>query len=483
MKVQRRKRERSAGAEYADIVRVLTTYLMQAFPFIGRITEHDSVRERIGLSDWMGVAYDLNRLPEIILAGLFISYRNMAKAQNVSQIVRAAFDATRGQFKQTPASPFLHAFEQLNKGAKQKDRVHLPFVAPITFEAPAEWKKFLRDRLPPSLRGSPEGLTYTVWYGTNRQPVDPGDSSKGYSSERGTKIHLGACQVFIPHHHRIGSTGSSWWRRLITGVDDRLRITGLGELSPAMYWSRISTQLASLKPTEREALVFVHGYNVSFRDAALRAAQLGTDLAVRGAMAFFSWPSRGTVRSYTADEASIEASERAVTEFITMFAKRSGASKVHIIAHSMGNRGVLRAVNRIAASAQRETGISFDQIILAAADVDADTFRDLSSAYARVSRRTTLYVSAQDRAVEASRWLHNFPRAGLTPPIMIVPRIDTISVTGVDLTLLGHGYVAEAREVLTDMYYILRHGSAPQNRFGLRPAQSPEGRRYWQIGK
>jgi esterase/lipase superfamily enzyme len=52
---------------------------------------------------------------------------------------------------------------------------------------------------------------------------------------------------------------------------------------------------------------------------------------------------------------------------------------------------------------------SFDQIILAAADVDADTFRNLCAAYARVSRRTTLYVSSRDLAVEASRGFTRFP--------------------------------------------------------------------------
>jgi esterase/lipase superfamily enzyme len=70
----------------------------------------------------------------------------------------------------------------------------------------------------------------------------------------------------------------------------------------------------------------------------------------------------------------------------------------------MGNRRVLRAVNRIAVKAQRCTRKPFGQIILAAADVDA--FRQLSAAYAEVASRTTLYVSK--RSI--------FARAGLMPP-------------------------------------------------------------------
>jgi esterase/lipase superfamily enzyme len=100
----------------------------------------------------------------------------------------------------------------------------------------------------------------------------------------------------------------------------------------------------------------------------------------------------------------------------------------------MGNRGVLKAVNRIAKRAWRRTGTPFNQIILAAADVDADIFRNLCAAYTRVARRTTLYVSKGDWAVEASRWLHKFNRAGLMPPIMIARRIDTVNITNADLT-------------------------------------------------
>jgi esterase/lipase superfamily enzyme len=67
-------------------------------------------------------------------------------------------------------------------------------------------------------------------------------------------------------------------------------------------------------------VIFVHGYNVSFEQAALRAAQIGFDLSVKGAMGFFSWPSQGTLGGYISDEASVEASEAAIMEFMTDFA-------------------------------------------------------------------------------------------------------------------------------------------------------------------
>jgi esterase/lipase superfamily enzyme len=148
----------------------------------------------------------------------------------------------------------------------------------------------------------------------------------------------------------------------------------------------------------------------------------------------------------------------------------------------MGNRGVIRAINRIVSRAEQQKEVRFDQIILAAPDIDADVFRELCKAYSAVSTRTTLYVCAKDRAIEASRWLHQYPRVGLTPPICIVPGIDTINVTNADLTILGHGYVAEARDVLRDIHDLITHGTAPDRRFGLQPSLTELGERFWIVG-
>jgi len=164
-------------------------------------------------------------------------------------------------------------------------------------------------------------------------------------------------------------------------------------------------------------------------------------------------------------------------------ASQSGAEKVHIIAHSMGNRGLLRAIDRIAAKASEQARIPFGQIILAAADVDQDTFRRLAVAYKSVAERTTMYVCSRDRAVEASHWLHDFPRAGLVPPVLVAPGIDTVNVSNLDLSLLGHGYVAEAKDVLQDMHRLIREGTPPDARFGLRKAVTGEGETYWVVGR
>lgn len=320
---------------------------------------------------------------------------------------------------------------------------------------------------------------YPLWFGTNRKPVDTNNISKGFSGKRDDKLHYGICQVAVPKSHKIGSIGSPLWKRLITFTDDRLKLhfQSLKILEKEPFWENINEELKDHEINERSALVFVHGYNVNFEDAAIRAAQMGFDLQVPGITAFYSWPSQGKLSAYPVDEASIEASEKYMTEFLLNLAEKTDIEKIHIIAHSMGNRGLLRAVQRIISQVQTITNIAFGQIILAAPDVDIDLFKELAKGYRQLAERTTLYISSKDKALATSALIHQHGRAGFFPPVTVVEGIDTVKVSKIDLTLLGHGYFADARLVLEDIRDLLINNTSPGQRRG-RLEPSEEGG-YW----
>lgn len=375
----------------------------------------------------------------------------------------------------------LEARQDIGKAVALARRT-LRDVAQIdAIELESRTTEFSAEVLKPGASRNAGGL-YEVWFGTNRRPIWDGGSLTGFSGERDEKVHLGRCAVEIPATHRIGSTGSSWWRRLLRG-DDRLKLSQTVQLGQDDFWLDVKRRLAIVGAKPNDAIVFLHGYNVSFEAAAIRAAQIGADLSLPGMMAFFSWPSQGKLLGYIADAATIDASEQAITDFLNDFCERSGAGAIHLIAHSMGNRGLLRAVQRISQRVADQTKRPFGQIVLAAADVDTDVFRNLAGAYSQVADRTTLYVSAGDRAVLGSRIIHAANRVGLTPPVCVVAGIDTINVTNVDLTELGHGYVASSREVLTDMYSILTSDMPPARRATLRRAGDDDANPYWEFAR
>ena len=246
------------------------------------------------------------------------------------------------------------------------------------------------------------------------------------------------------------------------------------------FWQTISALLKPLEPEEQEALVFVHGFNTSFEAAAIRATQISVDLEHKGVTAFFSWASKGKALSYISDSATIQYSEKYLTEFLTDFAKNSGARRIHIIAHSMGNRALLEAVNRIN---RNNPEIQFGQIILAAPDVDADVFEELSIAYPKLSEQTTLYISKKDKAVGMSKWLHSHSRAGFTPPVCIVDKINTIEVEeNVNLLELGHGYFAGQTSLLEDIKKLIQLNLDANNRSEtLKPEKVTATHCYWKL--
>ena len=268
---------------------------------------------------------------------------------------------------------------------------------------------FILERSSPS--PDADGVVYPVWFGTNRKPAAQGD---GFTGERHDRITRGRVEVYVPEAHRFGETGTGFWKRLLRFDlrDDRLRLQHVERQERDAFFADIHQAMQAARDSGEQphALFFLHGFNVTFEDAAIRAAQIGYDLKVPGATAFFSWPSRGSVAAYPVDEASIEASERAITDFLVDFTANCGAEKVHVIAHSMGNRGLLRALQRIAAQAQTRGQVKFGQIFLAAPDVDRDLFLDLARLYPEHAERTTLYASNGDLPVHLSARLHDAPR-------------------------------------------------------------------------
>jgi esterase/lipase superfamily enzyme len=319
-----------------------------------------------------------------------------------------------------------------------------------------------------------------VWYGTNRALVDEKDPSKGFGNTResdASRLHLGSVICYVPRNREPGSVGSNWLVRTMTGVDDRIKLEKIFLEQPDMFFRQMRNRLLLADPEQRDVVVYVHGYKNSFESAAIRAAQLAVDLNVPGLTAFYSWPSRDAVSEYNADEAAVETAEKHLALFLSRIAKETGAARVHLIAHSMGNRLVTRVMQRLS---QTEPTLKFGQIILAAPDIDTQVFADLAAAYPKLSERTTLYVSRKDRALEASSWTHSFPRAGYGPPISVLPGIDTVEVTNIDVSALGHGYVAEQEHVLFDIAMMLRKDTPPTNRPRLRETGEGE-KRHWTL--
>jgi len=318
--------------------------------------------------------------------------------------------------------------------------------------------------------------TYRVWYGTDRAPIEANDVALGFSGTSDQKVHYGSCLVFVPESHQVGSLGSNWiLRTFLRRPDDRVVLNLILPLTRDAFVRRAADELARRRE-QKTALIYVHGFNTTFKLAAERAAQLGCDLGVSGIMAFYSWASVGQVSAYPRDEETVRTSVDRFIEFLETVRSIPGVDRVDIVAHSMGNRIVASALDRLALASRT---IRLGHIVLAAPDIARAEFGRIGHLYgAAVTERTTLYSCAKDRALALSTKFHKYLRLGYEPPVYCHPGIDTVSASNLRLDRLAHGYIASARPVIEDLRRLLWMNAAPDAR-RLIPIPDMSTPEYW----
>jgi len=317
-------------------------------------------------------------------------------------------------------------------------------------------------------------------YGRLQPDLAKRNVARMYGAGRGA-LELGVCEVSVPKSHDVGELESPSVLRLELREDPQRHVVLLGVRPEPAETFYAGLRDCVGRSRKKEAFVFVHGYNVSFEDAARRTAQIAYDLAFDGAPIFYSWPSQATLVGYPVDETNAAWTVPDLKEFLLGVARRSGARSIHLIAHSMGNRALTSALRELS-SDLREDCPRFHQVVLTAPDIDAEVFRrDLAPAIVKAANRVTLYASSTDEALVLSKQFHGYPRAGdAGPQIIVVPNIDTIDVSGIDTSLLGHSYYGSNSTVLADLFDLVHLSKPPGQRKWLRAIQL-EALTYWRF--
>lgn len=315
-----------------------------------------------------------------------------------------------------------------------------------------------------------------VFYGTDRAINDSTEPKNFFGSKRGNLV-FGTCKVSIPINHKMGEVESPYWLHR-ENTEQHVVLRNVTPYSEEDFFSSLSSKIKTSKG--KQALVFVHGYNVSFADAARRTAQLSNDLGFDGAPVFFSWPSQNKedIISYITDETSEEWSVPHLKSFLKDVSKRTGAETIFLIAHSMGTRALSSALREIAS--EKPSKKMFKEIVLAAPDIDAEVFqRDIIPKIRPITSRITLYVSSEDKALQLSKGFHGYPRAGESGinNLVIASGLDTIDATSVDTSFIGHSYFANNRSVISDIQELLINALPPDKRNLM--VKRYKGLKYW----
>ncbi len=153
---------------------------------------------------------------------------------------------------------------------------------------------------------------------------------------------------------------------------------------------------------------------------------------------------------------------------------------LNIVAHSMGNRVLGEAFRSLSKEISSNKKIS--NMILAAPDIDQRTFvEQIAPEFCRRAEQVTLYASSNDNALELSKTIHSYQRAGDTEPnITLCDGVYTIDASDMDTTLFGHSYYGDKPWVLQDIHSIINGNSSPAKRFGLEEVRNESGL-YWKF--
>lgn len=193
------------------------------------------------------------------------------------------------------------------------------------------------------------------------------------------------------------------------------RVLPLRFADEAAWWEAVGK---AVDARQGRAFVYVHGYRESSVSSAKDTAQMARMTGFDGPVIHYTWPSQGDLLGYAVDETNMYWDERNFRRFLARLAARKEVKDITVVAHSLGARLLIPAIEFIDRTSSNADASVISNIILASPDVDRQDFeRDiaeevLSARRVNADRRITVYVSARDKALDVSRKLHGYPRLG-----------------------------------------------------------------------
>lgn len=317
----------------------------------------------------------------------------------------------------------------------------------------------------------------TVHFVTTRARNAGGALETGYANRPGSAASYGKAVVSVPRARDLGRFAPTPWALVLEfrpGRDDSPRLTRIDTVAGAAAF-RAGVRADVGASRRKEALVVVHGFNQSLGDGLRMTARLASDLEIDGAAVAFSWPSKDDLFGYVydLDQAESTLSIDTLAWTIREVAAQTGAQRVYVIAHSMGNRVLVKALQKLGSAPQLE------RVVFASPDVLTSDFVYVAPKVRSLARGFTLYASKNDRALRFSGWMRAMSRAGDAQHLLSLPGVvDTVDTTKVSGSLLGHDdFLSGARD---DLRAVIWQGSAPERRC---PLTAREAAGTWEISR
>lgn len=292
------------------------------------------------------------------------------------------------------------------------------------------------------------GSVHTVLVASTRAPgIDAASSPRTRSEE----LSFSRFDVSVPPNRRPGTVALP--RRIPPDPGTEFLVVSAEALDGERGFAEaVDREVANRPDAEREAVVFVHGFNTNLAEGVYRHAQMRHDFRTPGVSVHYSWPSAGSVRAYAFDrESALFARDglEALLETLT----RTNVSRIVVVGHSMGAQILMETLRQMAIRGSPAFFRKLEAVVLVAPDVDIDVFRTQFRPIESAGRPVYVFVSGRDRALRFSSMLRGqSARLGSMQDLSAVSDmpITVIDVSSVDDTgdRLGHFVVATSPSMI-----------------------------------
>ncbi len=233
------------------------------------------------------------------------------------------------------------------------------------------------------------GVNRTVFIGTTRAVNAAGEFGIG----RSPRLSLLQSEVSIPPNREIGTVSDGFDR---PKPERDFTLASLNQHEDRQsFASALSREIDRSSRDRREVIVFVHGFNNSFADAAFRMAQMGHDLEVPGALVSYSWPSRANPLGYQYDQDSALFARDGLVELLQTVAA-AGNPDILLVAHSMGSYLVMETLRQLEIADPGWANRSLSGVVLMSPDLNVDLFRAQMARFQTVPDPFVVIVSSRD---------------------------------------------------------------------------------------
>jgi esterase/lipase superfamily enzyme len=253
---------------------------------------------------------------------------------------------------------------------------------------------------------SPGGKTLQTYVATTRERESP--SENVFTTNRASALNFAKFAVSIPPDHKSGNI------EMPTPPPDSqssFAIVDQAVMSEADFRKAVAPQ-GDTRRKKHKAIVFVHGFNNNFQESLFRLAQLHADAKIDAIPILFAWPSQGQVAAYELDKESASYSRSYLVALLTMLSRSPEVSDILVVAHSMGGMLTMDALRQLRSEGKNQVIARLGRVILAAPDIDAQSFRAQVQAVGPLKPPLLVLVSKDDGALRMSSILGGGVRAG-----------------------------------------------------------------------